>query len=69
MTNTPGSSANNLAGPTHVTIDPVTGMVFVADSSNHRVLRYRQPADAQDPPPPRWSSARRRSTASGRATD
>ena len=35
--NTP-SSMNNPAG---VVVDPMTRKVFVADSTNHRILRYR----------------------------
>lgn len=38
--NQPGTAAVNLDSPSGVALDPVTGKVFVADSNNHRVLRY-----------------------------
>jgi sugar lactone lactonase YvrE len=36
----PGSSATELDSPAGVAMDPSTGKIFVADTSNHRVLRY-----------------------------
>ncbi len=37
---TSNTTARALNGPSSVAIDPTTGKVFVADTSNHRVLRY-----------------------------
>lgn len=34
------ASAATLADPSSITVDPLSGKVFVADRSNHRVLRY-----------------------------
>ncbi len=39
-TGTSGLSASKLNGPNGVTMDPVSGKVFVTDRSNHRVLRF-----------------------------
>ncbi len=33
-------TASSLAAPSAVVVDPTTGKVFVADTANHRVLRY-----------------------------
>lgn len=35
-----GSSSDNFTTPRDVAVDPTSGKVFVADSSNHRVLRF-----------------------------
>jgi sugar lactone lactonase YvrE len=37
---TPLPSTNSLRDPRGVAIDPNTGKVFIADSANHRILRY-----------------------------
>ncbi|MBK9291032.1 MAG: T9SS type A sorting domain-containing protein [Bacteroidetes bacterium] len=42
-----GLSASKLNGPNGVAVDPVSGKVFVADRSNHRVLRYSSAAAMQ----------------------
>lgn len=39
-TNTSGTSARALKGPNGLAIDPLTGKLFVADRSNHRILRW-----------------------------
>lgn len=39
-TNTPGTTATIMNGPTSVAVDPVSHKVFVADGQNNRVLRY-----------------------------
>lgn len=38
------AGANTLSSPSSVTVDPVTGKVFVADTGNNRVLRYTSTA-------------------------
>ncbi|MBK8655774.1 MAG: T9SS type A sorting domain-containing protein [Haliscomenobacter sp.] len=35
-----GKGANRFNGPNGVTVDPVSGKVFIADRGNHRVLRW-----------------------------
>ena len=42
--NNGGISASSLANPNSVAVDPTSGKLFVADSSNHRVLRYSSAA-------------------------
>lgn len=39
-TSEPGSAASSLSSPSGIALDPNTGKVFVADSENHRILRY-----------------------------
>ncbi len=38
--NNASGAANGFANPFGVAVDPVTGKVFVSDTSNHRVLRF-----------------------------
>lgn len=40
----PGVNALSLDSPLGIALDPTTGKVFVADSSNHRILRYASTA-------------------------
>lgn len=40
----PGSGAANLNLPAGIALDPTTGKIFVADSDNHRILRYASAA-------------------------
>ena len=44
-------SANSLRGPTAITMDPVSGKLFVADSVSGRVLRYANAAALQNGAP------------------
>lgn len=46
-TRTSGVSAATLNGPNGVAVDPTTGKLFVADRTNHRVLRYATEAALQ----------------------
>ncbi|MAS95774.1 MAG: hypothetical protein CMO55_21435 [Verrucomicrobiales bacterium] len=41
------AGAEDLNRPRDIAIDPMTGKVFVSDSSNHRVLRYENYADVE----------------------
>lgn len=40
VTKTAGSGNNKLNAPNGIAIDPTTGKLFIADRSNHRILRY-----------------------------
>ena len=35
-----GSTLYQLAGPRDVTVDPSTGIIYVADTGNHRIMNY-----------------------------
>lgn len=41
---TAGTSSTRLRSPQSIAVDPATGKVFVSDSANHRILRYRSTA-------------------------
>lgn len=47
--NPDGVSATSLASPTGLAIDPRTGHLWVADTANHRVLRYPSPLSSDRP--------------------
>jgi sugar lactone lactonase YvrE len=58
--NNGGTSATSLCSPQGVSVDPFN-TVFIADSSNNRVLAYRESAPPQPTSAPDSSSARARS--------
>ncbi len=48
-TNTAGTDPAALRGPKDVAVDPAHGKLYVADTFNHRVLRYAYPFTASQP--------------------